>query len=145
MWLCCHCMSNHSFSPPLACLLSLLDPKPHHIPHFPSFCQTPLDFHSLFLPAGDTSFPSLFTRLEAKDQEGCGSAKSARKTTALFFFASLRRRGGFTLGIVTFALSFMSYSPKPRPVALSRQNTCAYAGRGADVSSMWEYFNILTC
>lgn len=90
MRLCCQCMSTHSFSPPFACLLSSLDPKPHRIPHFLSFCQTPLDLHSLFSPPGETkrlvAFPSLLVRQEAKDRQGCGSAKSPPRTTAPFPF-----------------------------------------------------------
>lgn len=124
MRLCCHCMSSHSFSLPLACLLSLLDPKPHHISDFPSFCQTPLDLHSLFSPPGDTSLFSLFMRLEANDQEMCGSAKPAPKELFFLFFFLSQVKGklqfSLTLSIVIFALSFMSYSPKPHPVTLTK-------------------------
>lgn len=150
MRLCCQCMSTHSFSPPFACLLSSLDPKPHRIPHFLSFCQTPLHLHSPSSPPGETkalvAFPSLLVRLEAKDRQGCGSAKSAPPERQHRFFYLNQVRGKYDFEL--FHLSFLSYSPKLRPAALLRQNTYAHAGgvsREADAASTWEYFNILTC
>lgn len=58
-----------------ACLHSLLAPKPHLIPLFPSICQKPLYLHStssfhLRQTKCSISFPSVVMKWEGEDKEG---------------------------------------------------------------------------
>lgn len=58
-----------------ACLHSLLAPKPHLIPLFPSICQKPLYLHStssfhLRQTKCSIAFPSVVMKLEGEDKEG---------------------------------------------------------------------------